>query len=61
MLPTVTQEPPSKVGAGSCAALAVVARFDPLIMAGKMSVLKNDASGMLYRMTDAEPVAMPAK
>jgi uncharacterized protein len=35
--------------------------FDPIIMSGKLSLLKNDQAGMLYRMTDAETVAMPAK
>jgi hypothetical protein len=35
--------------------------FEPVIMAGKLSILKNDKSGMFYRMTDAEPIAMPAK
>ncbi len=35
--------------------------FDPIVMGGKLSLLKSDASGMLYRMTNAEPVPMPAK
>jgi hypothetical protein len=35
--------------------------YEPIIMAGKISVLKNDPSGMLYRMTDAELVPMPPK
>lgn len=35
--------------------------FEPVIMAGKLSILKNDKSGMFYRMTDNELVAMPAK
>jgi hypothetical protein len=35
--------------------------FDPIIMAGKLSLLKNDQSGMLYRMSDAESVAVPSK
>ena len=30
--------------------------FEPIIMAGKLSLLTNDRSGMLYRMLDAEPV-----
>jgi hypothetical protein len=30
--------------------------FEPIIMAGKLSLLTNDQSGMLYRMLDAEPV-----
>lgn len=35
--------------------------FDPIIMSGKLSLLKSDQSGMLYRMSDAESVAVPAK
>lgn len=35
--------------------------FDPIIMSGKLSLLKSDQSGLLYRMTDAESVPMPAK
>jgi hypothetical protein len=35
--------------------------FDPIIMSGKLAVLKDDQAGMLYRMTDAESVPMPAK
>ncbi len=35
--------------------------FDPIVMSGKLSLLKDDKSGLLYRMTDAEWVAMPAK
>jgi len=30
--------------------------FKPIVMAGKLSVLTNDRSGMLYRILDAEPV-----
>jgi hypothetical protein len=35
--------------------------FDPIIMSGKLSLLKNDQSGMLYRMSDAESVALPTR
>jgi uncharacterized protein len=35
--------------------------FDPIIMSGKLSLLKNDQSGMLYRMSDAESVAIPTR
>ena len=35
--------------------------FEPIIMAGKLSLLTNDQSGMLYRMVDAEPVDTEAK
>ncbi len=30
--------------------------FEPIIMTGKLSVLTNDQSGLLYRIVDAEPV-----
>jgi hypothetical protein len=30
--------------------------FEPIIMVGKFAVLKNDQSGLLYRLTDAELV-----
>jgi hypothetical protein len=35
--------------------------FEPVVVAGKFSVLKDDPSGMLYRMTDAEAVTSPRK
>jgi uncharacterized protein len=35
--------------------------FEPIIMAGKLSLLTNDQSGMLYRMLDAEPVDTEVK
>jgi hypothetical protein len=30
--------------------------FDALVVAGKLTVLKDDPSGIFYRITDAEPV-----
>ncbi|HUH93312.1 MAG TPA: DUF3299 domain-containing protein [Casimicrobiaceae bacterium] len=33
--------------------------FEPIIVAGHFSVLKNDPTGVLYRMTDAEFVIAP--
>jgi uncharacterized protein len=30
--------------------------IEPIIVAGKLAVLRNDPSGVLYRLTDAEPV-----
>jgi hypothetical protein len=30
--------------------------FEPIIVYGKMAVLKDDAGGLLYRLTEAEPV-----
>ena len=29
--------------------------FDPVILSGKMAVLKDDPSGVFYRLTDALP------
>ena len=31
--------------------------IEPIIVAGRFSVLKDDPAGVLYRMTDAEPIA----
>jgi hypothetical protein len=31
--------------------------FEPIVVAGKFAVLSEDSAGVLYRMTDAEPVA----
>lgn len=31
--------------------------FDPVIVSGKMSVLKDDPMGLYYRLTDAAPVS----
>jgi hypothetical protein len=48
--------------AGPDAIVEVVARtavrygFDPIVVSGKFSVLKDDAGGLLYRLTDAEQV-----
>ena len=35
--------------------------FEPIVVAGKFAVLKNDPAGVLYRMTDAVAVATPSK
>lgn len=32
--------------------------FEPIIIYGKMAVLKDDPGGLLYRLTEAEPVEM---
>jgi hypothetical protein len=40
---------------------AVKFGLEPIIVTGKLSVLKEDQSGMLYRMTDAELVPASAK
>jgi len=31
--------------------------FEPVIVHGKMAILKDDPGGLLYRLTEAEPVA----
>jgi hypothetical protein len=40
---------------------AVKFGIEPIIMAGKLSLLKDDQSGMLYRMTEAELVPTSVK
>lgn len=30
--------------------------FEPILLSGKFAVLKNDSTGLLYRLTDAEPI-----
>ena len=35
--------------------------FEPIIVAGRFAVLKDDPAGVLYRMTDAEFVAAPSR
>ena len=40
---------------------AIAYGMEPVIVSGKFTVVKNDPSGVLYRLTDAEPVAAMAK
>ena len=35
--------------------------MEPVVVSGKLAVLKNDPSGMLYRLTEAEPSEVPVK
>jgi hypothetical protein len=35
--------------------------FEPIIVAGRFAVVKDDPAGVLYRMTDAVAVAAPSK
>ncbi|HJV73057.1 MAG TPA: DUF3299 domain-containing protein [Noviherbaspirillum sp.] len=37
---------------------AVKYTFEPIVVSGKMSVLKDDPMGMYYRLTDATPVSL---
>ena len=53
--------------AGPDAVVEVFARkslqysFEPVLVSGKLAVLKNDPSGLLYRLTDAEPIPVRLK
>ncbi|MGZ3242027.1 MAG: DUF3299 domain-containing protein, partial [Burkholderiaceae bacterium] len=31
--------------------------YEPVVVSGKMAVLKNDPTGLFYRMTEAAPVS----
>jgi hypothetical protein len=35
--------------------------FEAIVVSGKFAVLRNDPSGVLYRMTEAEAVPRSAK
>jgi len=35
--------------------------IDPIILGGKLAVLRNDPSGVLYRLTEAELVEVDGK
>jgi len=35
--------------------------IEPIIVAGKLAILRNDPSGVLYRLTEAEPVDQAVK
>ena len=35
--------------------------FEPIVVAGRFAVLKDDPAGVLYRMTEAEYVASPSR
>jgi len=35
--------------------------FEPIVVTGKFAVLKDDPTGVLYRMSDAEAVVSPSK
>jgi hypothetical protein len=35
--------------------------MEPIVLSGKLAVLKNDPTGVLYRLTDAEPVDIGVK
>lgn len=67
LLSAVPASCPFCMPAGSAEIVEVISKrpikfgFDPIVVSGKLSLLKDDQSGLLYRMTDAERIAMPAK
>ena len=67
LLSAVPPHCPFCMPAGPDAIVEVLAKkplaygFEPIVVAGKFSVLKDDPAGVLYRMTDAEPVAATSR
>jgi hypothetical protein len=67
LLSAVPPHCPFCLPAGPDAIVEVVAKkkvaygFEPVILTGKFAVLKNDPAGVLYRLIDAEPVALTRK
>ena len=67
LLSAVPPSCPFCLPAGPDAIVEVVAkktvgyRFEPIVLAGKFAVLRNDSAGVFYRLTDAEPVASTRK
>ena len=67
LLSAVPPHCPFCMPAGPDAVVEVVAKkkvaygFEPILLSGKFVVLRDDASGLLYRLTDAEPIATTRK
>jgi uncharacterized protein len=67
LLSAVPPSCPFCMPAGPDAIVEVVAKkavaygFEPVILSGKFAVLKNDPSGVLYRLTEAEPIVGTSK
>ena len=67
LLSAVPPSCPFCLPAGPDAIVEVVAKnkvayaFEPILLSGKFAVLKNDPSGVLYRLTDAEPIVVTHK
>ena len=67
LLSAVPPHCPFCVPAGPDAIVEVLAKkrveysFEPIIVSGKFAVLKNDSTGVLYRLTEAEPVTPVSK
>jgi hypothetical protein len=62
LLSAVPPHCPFCMPAGPDAIVEVVAKktvaygFEPVLLSGKFAVLKDDPSGVLYRLTEAEPI-----
>jgi hypothetical protein len=67
LLSAVPPHCPFCLPAGPDAIVEVMAKkrveygFEPIVMSGRFAVLKNDPAGVLYRLTDAEPIASGGK
>jgi uncharacterized protein len=67
LLSAVPPHCPFCMPAGPDAIVEVVAKkkiaygFEPVLLTGKFAVLKDDATGLLYRLTDAEPIGATRK
>jgi uncharacterized protein len=67
LLSAVPPHCPFCMPAGPDAIVEIVAKqkvaysFEPVILSGKFAVLKNDPAGVLYRLTEAEPIALSRK
>lgn len=67
LLSAVPPHCPFCLPAGPDAIVEVLARkpiaygFEPIVVAGKFAVLKDDPAGVLYRMTDAELLTQTSK
>ena len=68
LLSAVPSHCPFCLPAGPDAIVEVIAKtpvkfgFEPVVVSGKLTVLKDDPTGVLYRLTDAESVdAQPAR
>jgi hypothetical protein len=67
LLSAVPPHCPFCLPAGPDAIVEVLAKkplaygFEPIVVAGRFAVLKDDPAGVLYRMTDAEPVAASSR
>ena len=67
LLSAVPPHCPFCMPAGPDAMVEVLAKtpvsygFEPVVVAGKFAVLKDDPAGMLYRMTEAEAVTSPRR